>query len=363
MGYRYEDPLFTVQKRRSFKGLIITVLFILMLVISISLVNAFVNRQVQAVSLPVTIPSLPSSLQGFRILHLSDLHGTIFGEGQEGIRAALRDLKYDIVVLSGDMTGSDGNFDGLMSLIDLVSEKAPVFLVAGDEDPAPIQSTARLNNQVKAEYVIAAEKRGVIYLDSPYRLEVGKSVLWLCPESVYSTDIATTRHSMEYNLSLLKKTPETEDSQAAKRALDYWLERLDRISESLKAMKSTDLKICVTHIPYSSTTINDLLYDAELDLRNNATPVSLVLAGHYNGGQCCLPGLGPVYIPSDVGLYPENRWFPGNRGISGLSTYRGITQHISPGLGSANIYYPFSWRFFNSPTITILTLTSKLVSP
>ena len=362
MGYRYEDPLFYVKKRRSFKGLIIILLVILMLTISISLVNAFINRQVQAVSLSVTIPSLPSSMQGFRILHISDLHGSVFGEGQEGIRAALRDFKYNIVVLTGDMTAPDGSFDGLISLLDLLGNKVPVFLVAGDEDPVPISSTAHLSNQVKAEYVTAAEKHGAIYLDSPYRLEAGKSTLWLCPDTVYSTDIASTVHSMEYNLSLLDKTPDTDDTQAAKRALNYWLERLNRISESLRSMKSTDLKICVTHIPYTSGNISDLMYDAERDLRNNATPVSLVLAGHYNGGQCCLPALGPVYIPEELGLYAENRWFPGSRGISGLNTLRGITQHISPGLGSAGIYRPFSWRFFNSPAISILTLTSKLVS-
>ncbi|MBQ3664021.1 MAG: metallophosphoesterase [Clostridia bacterium] len=362
MRYRDDDPLFYVRKHRSFRGLIVILLIIMIFSVSVVLVNAFINRQVQAVSRSVTIPSLPSSLEGFRILHISDLHGTIFGEGQEGISAAIKNLRYDIVVLTGDMLGSDGNFDGLISLLDLLGDKVPVFLIAGDEDPSPIPSTAHLSNQTKAEYVLAAETRGAVYLDVPYQLTVGKTVLWLCPESVYSTDIASTRHSMDYNLDLLEKSPETEDTKAAKRALVYWIDRLNRTEEALIAMKSADTKICVTHIPFTAANISDLMYAEGRDLRNNATPVSLVLAGHYNAGQCQLPVFGPVFIPADVGIYPEDRWFPGSKGLSGLITIRGITQHISPGLGSALVYSPFKWRFFNSPSVTVLSLTSKLVS-
>ena len=362
MGYRNDDPIFYVQKHRSFKGLIIILLIILIFAVSVSLVNAFINRQVQTAELSVTIPYLPSSLQGFRILHISDLHGTVFGNGQEGISSAIKNLRYDIVVLTGDMVGKDGNFDGLMGILDIIGNKAPVFLIEGDEDPPPIQSTAHLSNQVKAEYVLAAEKKGAIYLDSPYQLSVGKSTLWLCPVNVYSTDIVSTEHSMRYNLEILEKTPESEDTSAAKRALEYWLDRLTRTSEALSVMKSTDTKICVSHLPFNSSNINALLYEEGRDLRNNATPVSLVLAGHYNSGQFCIPGFGPVYVPEELGLYSENRWFPGNKGLSGLVTIKGITQHISPGLGSAAIYAPLSWRFFNSPAVTLLTLTSKLVS-
>ena len=363
MGRRDIDPLFAVKKQRSFKGLIITLLVVLMLSVSVALVNAFINRQVQTVSLSVTIPSLPSSLQGFRILHISDLHGSRFGKGQEGISAAINNLKYDMVVLSGDMTAPDGSFDGLTELLDVIGGKAPVFLVSGDEDPTAIQSKAHISNQVKAEYVLAAEKRGAVYLDAPYQMTVGKATLWICPGTVYSTDSDAEMHNTQYNLDLLEKMPQTEDTEAAKRALQYWIDRLNRTSEALSLMKSTDMKICVTHVPYTSASITELMYEAEGNvLRNNATPVSLVLAGHYNSGQCCLPGIGPVYLPAELGVYPDNAWFPGGKGLSGLNTIRGITQHISPGLGSAGIYAPLKWRFFNSPAVSLLTLTSKLVS-
>ena len=63
MRYRDDDPLFYVRKHRSFRGLIVILLIIMIFSVSVVLVNAFINRQVQAVSRSVTIPSLPSSLE------------------------------------------------------------------------------------------------------------------------------------------------------------------------------------------------------------------------------------------------------------------------------------------------------------
>lgn len=362
MGRKDDDPLFSNRRKRSFRGLITFLLVFLIVIIAVSLVNAFINRQVQTAKLSVTIPSLPSALQGYRILHISDLHGAGFGEGQEGIRSAIQNLKYDLVVLSGDMVGADGSFDGLMSLIDLFQNKVPVILVAGDEDPVPIQTTARVSNQVKAEYILAAEKRGAVYLDEPYALSVGRETLWLCPDDLYTTDQATTEHTLQYNLDMLDKLEDTEDNRAARRAIEYMLSRLERTRESLTRMKSSDIKILVTHIPYRDHQTAELQYQADDGLINNAKPVSLILAGHYNAGQCLIPWLGPVFLPASLGLSSADRWFPGPIKLSGLVTQRGVTQHISPGLGSASIYAPLSWRFFNSPTVTLLTLTNKLVS-
>ena len=45
--------------------------------------------------------------------------------------------------------------------------------------------------------------------------------------------------------------------------------------------------------------------------------------------------------------------------IQGLSTIQGVTQYISPGLGVSDAY-PIPLRMFNTPSITILTLTSVL---
>ena len=362
MPGRYADPIFArekVRRRRRFP--VILLLMLIILLIGTALVNGFINRQIQVIRQSVTVPSLPSALEGFRILHISDLHGASFGNGQEDLFQAVRSLNYQAAVITGDSIARDGDDAQLMNLIALLNKSVPVFLIAGDEDPPPILTTAGSSAEVKAAYIRRAESFGATYLDAPYPVTVGKGTIWFCPDDVYDMDVANARRSMQDSRASLSAQPPTESTQAALRAVDYWLDRIDRIEQALLQMKSGDLKICVTHAPYLPENLAELRYDDAGGLINNAKPAALVLAGHYNNGQFRLPGLGPVYMPAKAGLYAQDRWFPGDNGLSGLSTLYGISQYISPGLGSSGLYTPFSIRFMNPPSVTLLTLTSKLV--
>ena len=362
MPRQYADPIFAREKvRRPHRTPVVILLILVILVTASALVNGFINRQVQVYRQSVTIPSLTSSLEGFRILHISDLHGAEFGRGQEGIETALRSVRYNAVVISGDSLAPDGYDAQLMQLITLLDRSVPIFLIAGDEDPDPVVAASGGTGSPKADYIQRAESFGAVYLDAPYEIHAGKSVLWICPESVYDMDVDNSRRSMEDSRTKLLSQPESDSRTASLRAVDYWLDRIDRTEDALRRMKSGDFKICVTHVPYSPGGLSELRYSEADGLRNNAKPVSLVLAGHYNDGQFRLPLIGPVCIPRAVGLYPEDRWFPGGAGLSGLSTLYGISQYISPGLGASQAYSPWSIRFMNPPAVTLITLTARLV--
>jgi predicted MPP superfamily phosphohydrolase len=47
-----------------------------------------------------------------------------------------------------------------------------------------------------------------------------------------------------------------------------------------------------------------------------------------------------------------------------MQSMMGVTQHISPGLGTSSIYpFPMSMmRLFNRPAVTMITLTAKLTA-
>ena len=80
--------------------------------------------------------------------------------------------------------------------------------------------------------------------------------------------------------------------------------------------------------------------------------MDLVLAGHYNGGQICLPLIGPVYVPN-LGF------FPGAQQVRGLMRVGEVLQHVSPGLG-VNPSQLFPLRLFNPPTVTFIKLTAQI---
>ena len=57
----------------------------------------------------VTLVGLPQDLEGYRILHLSDLAGRRFGDAQATIVREIGTLDYDAVFITGDMVGAGGD--------------------------------------------------------------------------------------------------------------------------------------------------------------------------------------------------------------------------------------------------------------
>ncbi len=353
---RKNRALFASRPPRRTGWLVFPLLLCCILGVTIAL-NMINNGRIKLIQQDVTIPSLSADLEKFRILHISDLHGLEFGANQSTLQTVLKDAKYNAVCITGDVCASDGSYDAFIKLIDLFEGKVPVYFVAGDEDPQPVSAE---NASVKADYVLAAEARGAIYLDAPMPIQIGKSTLWFCPESVYGLDIPASREAY-----LGRRAALVAGMNAANPALssqlqmiDYRLETLDRIESGMNAMRGGDVQIALTHHPLTNDTINTLQQWSGDSRENFLHGVSLVLAGHYNAGQLRLPGLGALKAPASAG-FPGNGWLPGDRGVVGLATVQGVTQYISPGLGASNVYL-LPIRLFNTPAVSILTLTAVL---
>ena len=280
-------------------------------------------------------------------------------QNQERLWAAVRSQKFDIVCVTGDVTGRDGDVTAFLKLIDLFQGFAPVYFIPGDEDPVPLLSTPHGYNNAKAEYILRAEAQGAIYLDAPQKIVRGNGVIWLCPEWIYSLDADASETALNARRSELLGQAESEARQAALIAVEYQLDQLRRVREARREITSGDIHIALTHHPLQLSAMENLQEFTQTDNASYVRTVSLVLAGHYVNGQWRLPWVGPVRVPESAGL-GQNGWFPGDRGVSGLSYFLGIPQYISPGLGaSAAIGLP-PFRLFNTPAVTILNLTVKL---
>ncbi len=318
--------------------------------------NIFVNNMVQVEGISVTVPALDPTFEGYSILHISDLHGKRFGSGQSLIRAALRNRSYNVVCITGDMVGPDGDPYPFYELIECLDPRVPIYFIPGDEDPQVIMTEPHYSNDVLAEFVQGAQRRGAIYLDAPRSLVVGGKKLWVLPESQLSLDLDAAEQSFRNQLKRDQEggNAELAGIKARSRALNYQLEILNRVREARASMQGADLQIALVHHPLQSDFVRNLQNWSATDsttVSSQARQVDLVLAGHNNGGQACLPFIGPLYVPG-------RGWLPGERRTHGLMQVGGVTQFVSAGLGVSRAYsVPF--RMFNAPRIALLRLTTS----
>ena len=138
--YIFASELTKRNRSHRFRNAVLILLPIL--IVSLYVLNITVSRRVKLEELKLTVLNLPDDLESYSILHLSDLHGARFGEGQKAIETALGTTRYSCVVMTGDMLGEDGDVQPLLELVALMPKDTPKFLIPGDTDGPAVETGA-----------------------------------------------------------------------------------------------------------------------------------------------------------------------------------------------------------------------------
>ncbi|MDR9829210.1 hypothetical protein RCJ22_26835, partial [Vibrio sp. FNV 38] len=69
----------------------------------------FNNSSIRVEEKTISIAGLSSDFEGYRIVLMSDLHAREYGDGQTQLLRSLNSIKYDMMILAGDMVGKSGN--------------------------------------------------------------------------------------------------------------------------------------------------------------------------------------------------------------------------------------------------------------
>lgn len=342
------------KERRSHRFRSAVLLLLPILILTFWVLNVTVSRRIRLEELRLTILNLPEDLEGFSILHLSDLHGAEFGEKQKAIATALGKTKYSCVVMTGDMLGKNSDIQPLLDIVALMPPDTPKFLIPGDTDGPAVVSTAHSSLSVYTEWAEQLQAAGIRILDRPVLITREKGRIWFVPEEVYALDLDGMRNAVGKQLADLngRATSLTPDDAARIRALEYEAQRIDALAEMKEEFLSTDIQVVLSHTPLGSDYVSDLISWTEKEDFFSMRYADLILAGHYNGGQWRIPFVGAIYVP-------ELGWFPEDSLVQGLSYVNGIPQYISPGMGSDPHYERQPGRIFNSPVITRIVLTRK----
>lgn len=333
---------------------ILSLLFSIIILISLgySLNNAVVlDRQT------VSIPSLGKELEGFTILHISDLNAKASFIEKKEIHSQLRGKNFHAVCFTGNMVGKNGNeevFFELIRQIQSLNSTASIYYIAGEEDPETLLLTPSGSDDIFSAFLKKLQAMDVIYVDRPIAHKLKNSTVWISPEYLYSIDPKSTLDAMTSDIQRLEKEGNLFDENVAinYKHLSYLSRIMETTIDAQKTANEKDVQVLLSNYPlsaeYISNTIRYNSSESYYSLRN----ANLLLAGTLVGGQWQLPGGQPLYVP-EYGFLPDRSLVYGKRRV--LT----IEQHISPGLSTSNIY-PFpAIRVFNSPTITLLRFTSK----
>lgn len=343
-----------------FMAAIIIALFLLVLAMN--------DRSVSTDYESIIITGLPEEFEGYKILHISDLQGKNFGQDQSALGRIIGNLSYDAVLITGDMVGENGDPTAFYALLDVLNARKPVYFIAGDNDPAPLRKEARdnssetltLSQMVLSDWVLGAQERGAILLNSPQKITKGSSNIWLLPDTLLNLDIASASEQLKEAMEQEKESM-LEGVAKSRETLPFTSYRysiMSKTEEKLLTYNAQDIIIMLSHeVPTDSQIYVSQDALTQEELKSYYPAPDLILSGHFCGGEWHVPGIGAFHISSRMSA--RYGWFPNQKYVSGTRSVGGTMVYTSPGLSvTDDTLLPF--RLMNPPKITLITLTGEL---
>lgn len=338
---RETRKLFKVKRKFS-------ILWVLLPLLGLALLTSLTvydNSRIELDEVTFSMPTLPKNLEGYSILQLSDIRDRQFGERGNALAEALGDSKYDIVVLTGDLLGKDGDATGLnQALAYFQAQEKPVYFITGEND-LPVTEVREDGSFGLSLWAQDAIDAGAVYLDVPVVLTNGETRLVLMPASSLLLDTSSAVSSLQ------KRLEDKSLSQGEIESIEYRIGRVEAFAKTMEGTQQGDLNIMLSHTPCLSSELQSESTTAVFGYAD------LILSGHHLGGQFCLPFSGALHIENE--LLPRGGWFPQARYEKGLHEVNATYQYISTGLGTMYEKYP-AFRLCNTPQISKITLTRKV---
>jgi hypothetical protein len=235
---------------------------------------------------------LPVAFDGYRIVHLSDLHGARYGDAQEELLAAVRTAHPDMIVMTGDI--ADNTKDAVETGLELCRRLAAV--TENSVTAAPMAGDMMTLDRT----LITCDQTSclIYYVLGNHELTLKASVLEPYLAEVRATGVYVMRNEHKqlrrggasirlYGLEtpiVYYKNPFAE----YRRDAYFSSEDTERL---LGPVNREEFSILLAHDP--------LYYPSYREWGANLT-----FSGHIHGGVINLPGLGGVLSP-DRSLFPK----------------------------------------------------------
>lgn len=241
-------------------------------------------------------PRLPRSLDGLKILQISDIHMRKFGRRERRIEKIARSVDADIVALTGDMVHSPEGIEPFLRLAQSFRSRLGTYAVYGNSEHKNGIRPARLTDVLAQRGINPLVNRGL-------RVASGSASIYVC-----GVDDPTTYH--------------------------------DELARALADARPDEFILLLMH---SADNASEAAYFG----------VDVILSGHTHGGQVRIPLLDTLVATSIHGAGLASGYYGGRSLRRLIGANPGRTQlYISRGVGISGL----ALRFLCPPEITLLTL-------
>ncbi len=242
---------------------------------------------------------LPESFNHFRIVQLSDIHDSEFGENNIVLVNTVKELLPDAIFITGDFIDRNRyDLEQSLVIIKQLNETAPIYFVTGNHEIST-NDTVRIKNELSELGVQVLE-------DESLTIDSGKG------EQIV---IGGIEDPLSSNL---------DSKEYAEMVID----------KAFKDVPDAMFKILLSHRPE--------LFDVYVDRQ-----IDLVFSGHAHGGQIRMPGIGGL-------IAPGQGWFP--QYTSGVHEMDDTSMIVSRGIGNSIVPV----RVFNRPEVVVVTLNTPI---
>lgn len=273
------------------------IILLVFLVILLCIFLKWQNDSISITEINYHNNKIPDSFQGYKILHISDLHNKEFGKNQKNIVNHIENIRPDIIVVTGDLIDSKKtNIDTALDLIKRAIKIAPIYYVTGNHEAwSGVYPTLKAKLE---EYGVTVLENQKVTIE---RENDAIEIFGIVDPSFISFN--------GYNNNI---------SELVQKLLDSFV------------VENEKLNILLSHRP-------------ELFELYSNRGVDLVFTGHAHGGQFRIPFIGGFVAP-DQGFFPKL--------TEGIHTKNHTSLVISRGLGNSII--PI--RLFNRPELIVVNL-------
>jgi uncharacterized protein len=268
------------------KKTIVRVSILLILVLSLVAAVKIVwsdNHEIEQSNYVLSSSKIAKEFDGYKILHISDLHGERFGVGQRDLMIIVRNADPDIIAFTGDLVDRENPRDkDSYDFIKQAVNVAPVYYIAGNHE---------WQSHLYESWI------------KPRLLSLGVHVL---------SDSFVELRNGEKNIALLGIEDFTAFTE--REFIEFGYEQ--RLKTILDEVPEDSFKVLLSHRP-------------EMIKVYKAAGIDMVLSGHTHGGQVKLPLIGTIFAP-DQGLFPKYSDGRYDIGKTTLIVSRGLGKSVVP---------------------------------